>query len=69
MTSIKYLIQLFPQLKRLDDFCLKNGMFSTFVVLFFIFKGIDYIKSKEKLKGIGLMLRPFIINYAVGFFI
>ena len=67
MTLIKYLIQFYKPLQRGDGFCPENGIFSTFVILIIMFKGIDYIKEKKILKGIGLVLSPFLINYAIAF--
>lgn len=69
MTAVKYLIQSFPSLQRSDGFCPENGIFSTFIILFIMFKGMDYIKNKQRIKGIGLLLLPLAINYAVVLFI
>ncbi len=66
MTLMKYIIQFCEPLQRGDGFCPENGIFSTFVILIIIFKGIDYIKEKKILKGIGLVLSPFLITYAIG---
>lgn len=67
MAIIKSLMVIFPALQRGDGFYAENSIFSTFVILIIIFKGIDYIKGKKFLKGIGLVLSPFIINYAIIF--
>lgn len=67
MTLIKYIIQFSKPLQRGDGFCPENGVFSTFVILIIIFKGIDYIKEKKFFKGIGLTLSPFLISYAIAF--
>ncbi len=65
MGLIKYIIQISPQLQRGDGFYPENGIFSTFVILIIIFKGIDYIREKKLFKGIGLILLPFIISYSL----
>lgn len=67
MAIIKSLMVIFHALQRGDGFYAENSIFSTFVILIIIFKGIDYIKGKKFLKGIGLVLSPFIINYAIIF--
>lgn len=65
MSLVKYLIQFYKPLQRGDGFYPENGIFSTFVILIIMFKGIDYIKEKRILKGIGLVLSPFIISYVI----
>ena len=65
MGLIKYIIQISPQLQRGDGFYPGNGIFSTFVILIIIFKGIDYIREKKLFKGVGLILLPFIISYSL----
>lgn len=65
MGLIKSLMQIFPQLQRGDEFYAENGIFSTFVILIIMFRGIDYIKEKKLFKGIGLTLSPFIISYII----
>ncbi|MCF6463477.1 TraX family protein [Clostridium sp. Cult1] len=67
MAIIKSLMEIFPALQRGDGFYAENSIFSTFVILIIIFKGIDYIRGKNFIKGIGLVLSPFIINYAIIF--
>lgn len=67
MTAIKYIIQFYKPLLRGDGFYPENGIFSTFVILIIMFKGIDYIKEKKIFKGIGLVLFPFLMNYAIFF--
>ncbi|MBU5438059.1 conjugal transfer protein TraX [Tissierella sp. MSJ-40] len=64
MGLIKYIIQISPQLQRGDGFYPENSIFSTFVILIIIFKGIDYIREKKLFKGIGLILLPFITSYS-----
>lgn len=65
MAIIKALMEIFPALQRGDGFYAENSILSTFVVLIVIFKGIDYMREKKYLKGIGLVLSPFIANYVV----
>ncbi|WP_353093544.1 TraX family protein [Tissierella praeacuta] len=65
MAVIKSLMQIFQSLQRGDGFYAENGIFSTFVILIIMFKGIDYIREKKILKGIGLLLSPFLISYAL----
>ncbi|WP_312907136.1 TraX family protein [Tissierella praeacuta] len=65
MSLVKYIIQFYQPFQRGDGFCPENGIFSTFVILIIMFKGIDYIKEKKIFKGIGLILSPFIISYAI----
>lgn len=67
MAIIKSLMVIFPALQRGDGFYAENSIFSTFVILIIMFKGIDYIRGKNFIKGIGLVLSPFIINYAIIF--
>lgn len=67
MSIIKYTLQIFPELQRGDGFYPQNGIFSTFVILIIIFRGIDLIKEKKILKGMGLILLPFIISYGMYF--
>ncbi|WP_053957250.1 TraX family protein [Inediibacterium massiliense] len=63
MGFIKYVIQFSHQFQRGDGFYPENGIFSTFVILIIIFQGIDYIKEKKRLKGMGFIVSPFIISY------
>ena len=65
MTLVKYIIQFYKPLQRGDGFCPENGIFSTFVILIVMFKGIDYIREKKIFKGIGLVLSPVLITYAI----
>lgn len=67
MAIIKSLMVIFHALQRGDGFYAENSIFSTFVILIIMFKGIDYIRGKNFIKGIGLVLSPFIINYAIIF--
>ncbi|MBC8586838.1 conjugal transfer protein TraX [Paratissierella segnis] len=67
MGIIKSLMTIFPALQRGDGFYAENGIFSTFVILIIIFKGIDYIREKKIFKGVGLVLSPFIVSYAIVF--
>jgi len=67
MGILKSLMAIFPTLQRGDGFYAENGIFSTFVILIIIFKGIDYIKERKILKGVGVVLSPFIVSYAMVF--
>lgn len=67
MGLVKCLIQIFPKLQRGDGFYPQNGIFSTFVILIIMFRGIDCIREKKLFKGIGLILSPFIASYALIF--
>ena len=67
MGVVKYLIQIIPQLQRGDGFYPENSIFSTFVILIIIFRGIDYIREKKIFKGVALILAPFIIAYSFNF--
>lgn len=67
MGIVKSLIIIFPALQRGDGFYPENGIFSTFVILIILFRGIDFIREKKILKGVRLILSPFIISYAIAF--
>jgi len=67
MGALRYFFQFMPQLQRGDGFFPENGILSTFAILIVMFKGIDYLKEKKVLKGILMLIIPFITPYLIYF--
>lgn len=65
MGVLKFLFQTMPNLQRGDGFFAENGILSTFAILIIMFRGIDYIKEKQILKGLALLSLFFITTYII----